>query len=36
MDSQLGTLWVLESGTPERVVWQDLIVTTGSASMGDQ
>jgi hypothetical protein len=35
MESQLGALWVLKAVSPERVIWQDLIVTTGAASVGD-
>ena len=34
-ESQFGALWVLKALSPDRVIWQDLVVTTGSASMGD-
>lgn len=35
MDAQIGVFWALKSVSLEGVVWQDLIVTTGSASVGD-
>ena len=35
VESQLSALWRLRGTNPERVVWQDLIVTTGEASVSD-
>lgn len=35
MESQLSALWVLRATTPERPLWQDLIVSQGAASVGD-
>ena len=35
MDSQLSALWVLRALKPEKVLWQDLIVTPGAASVSD-
>lgn len=32
MEAQLSALWVLRTVNPERVVWQDLIATTGVTS----
>jgi hypothetical protein len=29
MESQLSALWVLRAGTPDEVLWQDFLVTTG-------